>query len=207
MRKPRNPISTTLGVLRNILELEQKEMAGLLGYSRGGLQKVEQRRGKITIELAAIASEATGIHAAWIMGHDLSNPIACNGQPFSKQFSELYRAYKIINKSDRRKMPHHIGNLIQLFAQMCRITLAAFEQGKLELATFRITCALHEIGLQFPGRDAFGIEMEDLYLKTPITLENEKKLAEMLRRLEEELERARKKHKGNIGAELNANRL
>jgi transcriptional regulator with XRE-family HTH domain len=82
-----------LARLRTYLNLRQKEMGALVGYSMRTIQSVENRTLTLSEPLARRISVATGIDWDWLLENDLKAPLkADNFKPFTKKYYHRRRS-------------------------------------------------------------------------------------------------------------------
>src|SRR5262245_24785382 len=76
-----------LARLRAYLNLRQKEMGALVGYSMRAIQSVENRTLALSEPLARRISNATGISVDWLLENDLKAPLKADDfRPFTKKY-------------------------------------------------------------------------------------------------------------------------
>jgi transcriptional regulator with XRE-family HTH domain len=82
-----------LARLRAYLNLRQKEMGGLVGYSMRAIQSVENRTLTLSEELAQRISAATGIAREWLLENNLKAPLKADDfRPFTKKYYHQRRS-------------------------------------------------------------------------------------------------------------------
>src|SRR6266851_1295882 len=82
-----------LAVLRQIINLTQKEMSDLAGCSCATVQAVELEKLKLSEKLAQRISYQTGVDPGWLLANDVARePTRGDGTPFTKESFEMARA-------------------------------------------------------------------------------------------------------------------
>lgn len=84
-----------LAVLRQKLQMSQKEMSDLLHCAAVTVQKVENAGLKLSNELAKRISHETGVRLSWLLNGDPTTPpLTAAGAPYSNEFYLRFRARK-----------------------------------------------------------------------------------------------------------------
>ena len=82
-----------LARVRTYLNLRQKEMGALVGYSMRAIQSVENRKLTLSEPLARRISAATGIAWEWLLENDLKAPLKADDfRPFTKKYYHQRRS-------------------------------------------------------------------------------------------------------------------
>lgn len=145
----RSPKRHPLAVLRQILELGQKEMAELAGCSVPTIQSIELGRLKLSEKLAAKISVETGVDLTWLMeGNPDVSPKCQNGCPYTRHEYEQLRAIIEQEKKYGGQLgdAHTASSIIHESVYNISILMSdAFYKKNIPLVAYRIHAAIKEI--------------------------------------------------------------
>jgi transcriptional regulator with XRE-family HTH domain len=142
-----------LAVLRRILELNQQEMADLLGCSMPTIQAVEYGKLPLSQKLAAEIQQRTGVDLAWLLSNDISKPPVNHlGEPYTKELFETRQAFlktKIYDsEGEGLAIRFQFSRLVGMLA--CA-SIGAIQNGKHSLFSYKCSKFLEEMEEEFGG--------------------------------------------------------
>lgn len=108
--KKKHPVA----VLRTLLNLGQKELAGLVGCSVPTIQSIELRRLKLSEDLALRIADQTDVDFAWLMKGDYKiAPLNLRKKPYQRKDYEKAQARAWQRRNSDRWMGTVEGGLIR----------------------------------------------------------------------------------------------
>lgn len=127
MRPPK--LTTTLAVLRNTIELGQKEFADQFDRPVAYVQSIELGRRPLKPDFARQIATRTGVSLRWLTKGDAKLQIVTpNGKPYTQEMYAQKTKLKQFKPEDLDELPKV---LTRCFANMCRAALAAHNHGTL----------------------------------------------------------------------------
>ena len=159
--RPMNEPKHTLAVLRRTIELEQKQMADLLGCSLPTIQAIEYGKLKLSPSLAETISTQAGVGLEWLLSNDVSKPILNQfGGEYSKEWFEGHQA--IVNRKfggHPNVKVHACIAIHRSFAGFAGVAATAWGAGKFPLFDYKVNRFLKELGQEF-GESKSMFELE-----------------------------------------------
>ena len=141
-----------VAVLRQILDLKQKELADLLECSADTIRSIELRRLGLSEELAERIAEATYVGVAWLLAGDpKAEPIDDIGQPYERTFFESAQANRRKGSAARSYMQksytkENADAEARYYAKrLGALILKAAHRGRLRLVDWQINDAISRI--------------------------------------------------------------
>ena len=147
---------TPAAVLRAIIGVSVNEMAEFLECSPYTVHSLETGRQKMSEEMAHLLLIQTGISPDWLLAGDPKvPPVSVLGAPFTKNVYETTQATRAFFDSPPGNLLY--GDLLDLWARLAAILTSASGRGEYQLAAYKATKAVQQLGKEFgQNRDIYG---------------------------------------------------
>lgn len=147
----RHPVA----ILREICGKHQEEFADLIGCSRIYVQKIENRKERLSPKLAQRIFHETGVSLDWLRGGDpTAPPISSRGEEYKKEIYERAQAEK--KYYDRPHPWYQNNDALNYCGRVAAILQSASKNSKYYMAMWKLGAALDELQKEFgqePGAE------------------------------------------------------
>ncbi len=166
-----SPQRHTLAVLRTVIGITQKEMAGILECSVPTVQAIELGKLKMSLKLAGNLFNQTSVNLDWLMNDDVTKPPTdFQDRPYTRQTFEQTQAMLFAPPQDssdvRRGLCYTRAGFRNAVEQLAILFNHAYGEDRVQMCNYKISDAL----------DVLMEEIIDLKKLTPEEIERSVKL-------------------------------
>src|SRR6266404_4602819 len=145
-----SPLRHPLAVLRQIINLTQKQLANLAECSCPTIQAIELGKLQISAKLAQRIAYRTGINPGWLLANDVAQkPTLGDGTPFTKATFEMEQASltrPAIRSGELEAIRLEIITVVERLAANCS---SAYQTDRVWLWTYKVEVALAALEKEF----------------------------------------------------------
>ena len=145
-----SPQRHTLAVLRTIIGITQKEMAGILECSVPTVQAVELGKLKLSMDLAQRVHFQTGVSTEWLLADDVSQrPVSEQGEPYTKPVFEERQAALLSPKKSGTGALAELWQIRGMFIKNVKVLsilyTEAYKRGKVPTVFYKLLMSTKEL--------------------------------------------------------------
>lgn len=145
-----SPQRHTLAVLRTVIGITQKEMAGILECSTPTVQAIELGKLKLSMDLAQRVNFQTGVSTEWLLADDVTQPPASTqGKPYTKALFEERQAALLSPKDSGIDALAELWQIRGMFIKTVKLLnilyTEAYKRGKVPIVFYKVLMATKEI--------------------------------------------------------------